>query len=308
ESFLLVHRGIRASLRDPVVPIMAGVGSAYLAAVALLTPAYFGTILPMMADLYTEARADWRGLLLGDQVLPLVLGSLVLGRLTWRYGAAPRLLLVFTVSAGLAGFSQMKGWDYHFMAARGGLLLLLGWSLGHWFRMPVRAGVATLAASLAYASLLGLPFAAQRGFSATPDARLRDLMEQTAPGGSVLWFTTSLKPQFSLLQTTRGRYVGHYMSLWPLPELYAPNAPAGFRPLAEITGIERALITATAADLARKPDLLVVTDGASEPGFETRPWDHLAYFQREPVIAAALAAYKPVGKIEGWTLYRRAQP
>ncbi len=308
EGFLLLHRGARASLRDPVVPIMAGIGSAYLASVALLTPAYFTSILPMMAELYTNARADWRGLFLGDQVLPLVLGSLVLGRLTWRHGPAPRLLLVFTLSAGLAGFSQMKGWDYHFMAARGGLLLLLGWSFGHWFRTPTRAAVVTVAASLAYASLLGLPFAAQRSFADTPDARLRDLMEQTAPGGSVLWFTTSLKPQFSLLQTTRGQYVGHYMSLWPLPELYPASAPAGFRPLAEITGIERTLIATTAADLARKPDLLVFTDGASEPGFGTRPWDHLAYFRRDPGIAAALTAYDPIGKVAGWTLYRRIQP
>jgi hypothetical protein len=121
----------------------------------------------------------------------------------------------------------------------------------------------------------------------------------------VLWFTTSLKPQFSILQTTGGQYRGHYMSLWPLPELYPPDGPPGLRPLASLSGIERDLIAATAADLARKPDLLVVTDGASEPGFGARAWDHLGYFRRDPRIAAALTAYGPVGTIDGWTLYHR---
>lgn len=305
EAFLLVQRGLRASLRDPIVPIMAGVGFLYLLAVKLITPAYFSSILPMMADLYTGAGADWGALLFGDQIPPLALGCLLLGGLTWRFGTAPRVLLVFTVSASVAGLSQMKGWDYHFVAARGGLLLLAGWSLGHWLRTPVRAMGATLAASLAYASLLAPPFAPQRRFAASPAAKLRDLMEQTAPGGSALWFTTSLKPQFSILQTTGGQYVGHYMSLWPLPELYPPEGPPGLHPSDKVEGIERDLIAATAADLARKPDLLVVTDGASEPGFGARAWDHLAYFRRDSRIAAALSAYAPVGKIDGWTLYRR---
>jgi hypothetical protein len=305
EGFLIVQRGLKASLRDPTVPIMAGVGLMYLLAVKLITPAYFSAILPMMAELYTGAGADWPALLFGDQIPPLAFGCLLLGGLTWRHGVAPRLLLVFTVTASLAGLSQMKGWDYHFVAARGGLLLLVGWSVGHWLHTPGRAMGATLAAAIAYASLLAPPFAPQRSFAASPAARLRALMEQTAPGGSVLWFTTSLKPQFSILQTTGGQYRGHYMSLWPLPELYPPDGPPGLRPLASLSGIERDLIATTAADLARKPDLLVVTDGASEPGFGARAWDHLAYFRRDPRIAAALMAYAPVGTIDGWTLYHR---
>lgn len=309
EGFLLIRRGIVPSLRDPVVPIMASVGIAYLGAVALLTPAYFSATLPMMAELYTSAGVEWRELLQGNQALPLLVGCLGLGLLTWRGGAAAQLLLVYTVGATMVGISQMKGWDYHFIPARGGLFILAGWAFGWGLSAPPgRAIIATFALVFSYASILAPPFAAQRNFAQSPAARLRDLMEQTAPGGSALWFTTSLKPQFSILQTTGGRYMGHYMSLWPLPELYPPEGPTGLRPLDRLDGIERDLITTTAADLARKPDLLVVTDGASEPGFGARTWDHLAYFKRDPRIAAALADYVPVGTIDGWTLYRRFKP
>lgn len=307
EGFLILRRGLRASLRDSTVPTMVGVGIAYLGAAALLTPDYFSAILPIMAELYTSAGAGWAELLQGNQVLPILVGCLGLAILTVRGGSAPQLLLVYTLCATLIGVSQMKGWDYHFIPARGGLFLLAGWALGRGLSaQPARASIATFALIFAYAATLAPPFAAQRYFPASPEARLRALMEKTAPGGSALWFTTSLKPQFSLLQTTGGRYFGHYMSLWPLPELYSPWGPLNLRPLDQIEGVERDLIAATAADLARKPDLLIVTDGASEPGFGGRAWDHLAYFSRDPQIAAALAAYSPVGKIDGWTLYHRS--
>lgn len=305
ETYLLLRRGGRASLRDPVVPTMVTVGIAYLAAVYWLTPAYFQTILPMMAELYTGASTDWGHLLLGDQVPPLVVGSLLLGGLGWKHGPAPRLLLIFTLAATVAGIAQLKGWDYHFVAARGGLLLLAGWTAGHWLTRPAVALATAFALSLGYASLSAPPFAAQRRFTETPEARLGRLMAEAAPQGSVLWFTTSLKPQFSLVQALGQRYIGHYMSLWPLPELYPPEAPHALNPISRSEGIERQVIDATAADLARKPDLLVVTDGASEPGFGGQAWDHLAYFGRDARIAEALKAYRPIGKIDGWTLYRR---
>lgn len=303
ETYLLLRRGGRASLRDPCVPIMVGVGLLYTAAVALLTPAYFTAILPMLAALYTGAAADWVGLLLSQPVLPLLIAAPLLGGLTWRSGPAPRLLLIFTLAATAAGIAQMKGWDYHFLAAQGGILLLAGWALGHWLRQPGRSLVAAVGVALATASLTAPPFAAQRRFADSPDAGLARLMQEAAPRATILWFTTSLKPQFSLTQTLGQRYVGHYMSLWPLPELYPPGRP--LTPVTEAVGVERQVLEATRADLARQPDLLVVTEAASEPGFGGRAWDHLAYFRRDPQLAAALAAYRPIGRVDGWTLYRR---
>lgn len=305
EAYLLVQRGLRTSLRDPVIAVMVGIGLAYLAAVVWLTPAYFETILPMMAELYTGAGTDWGHLLLGDQVPPLILGGLILGGIGWKHGPAPRLLLIFTLTATVAGVTQLKGWDYHFVTARGGLLLLAGWTFGHWLKRPAVAVSAGFALSLGYASLTAPPFAAQRRFAATPEAKLGQRMAQAVPHASVLWFTTSLKPQFSLVQALGQHYIGHYMSLWPLPELYPPEAPHVLNPIARSEGVERQVIDATAADLARKPDLIVVTDGASEPGFGGQPWDHLTYFGRDPRIAEALKAYRPIGKVDGWTLYKR---
>ncbi len=305
EAYLLIRRGLRASLRDPVVPVMVVVGLTYIGAVFWLTPAYFSTILPMMAELYTGAGTDWAHLLLGDQVPPLALGCLILGAIGWKHGPAPRLLLIFTLAATVAGVTQLKGWDYHFVAARGGLLLLAGWTAGHWLKRPAAALCAAFALSLGYASLAAPPFAAQRRFADTPEARLGRMMADAPPHGSVLWFTTSLKPQFSLVQALGQTYVGHYMSLWPLPELYPPEAPHALNPISRSEGIERQVIDATAADLARKPDLLVVTDGASEPGFGGQAWNHLTYFGRDPRIADALKAYRPIGQVDGWTLYKR---
>ncbi len=303
EAYLLAQRGARVSLRDPTVAIMVGVGLLYTAAVALLTPDYFTVILPMLAALYTGASADWQGMLLSAPVLPLLIAAPLLGGLTWRYGAAPRLLLIFTLAATAAGAAQLKGWDYHFLAAQGGMVLLAGWALGHWLRQPGPSLAAGFGLSLALASLTAPPFAAPRRFADTPEAGLARLMQEAAPHASVLWFTTSLKPQFSLVQALGQGYVGHYMSLWPLPELYPADRP--LTPIAEASGVEQQVLAATRADLARHPDLLIVTDAASEPGFGGRTWDHLAYFRRDPQLAAALAAYRPIGRVAGWTLYRR---
>jgi hypothetical protein len=305
--------------------VIVGVGVAYLATCVLATPEYFSFVVPLVLEYYAGHDAgSVSATIIGEQAssILLALGPLGLAAIALPRAHLARCVALFTLAAAISGILQAKGWDYHFFAARAGTIMLAGVVVAALIdrygasartggRLPMLGLAATLMATLFFLSgVLSPPFKGQRNFAVSPAGRLLPLFEAEAPGQPVLWMTTSIYPQFPLLNYTRGTLAMHFQSLWLLPALYAKAPVVGDRLVyhspQEMSAPERLVYTTVADDLTRfKPALVVVTRAADERGFNGRQFDYLEYFGRNPVFAEAFKDYRPLTQIDGWTIYKR---
>lgn len=320
ELYLLARRGWRASLADPAPWTILATGLLYLAAVWRITPEYITRILPLAFGHYTEFEGSTFGSLLrGDQVPTLVIGGVALALLSMRPGGSKSLGLLgaFVLAATLSGVIQAKGWDYHFLAARSGLLLWLVALVAAQLDSvlpPRRAALVAGAALLGFMLLdgrLAPPFKLQSDYAGTPAGRMEALVRREGADRPVMWLTTSIYPHFPALVHAGVPLASHYMSMWLLPALYehaavGPDNQFVYRKPEEMSADERALYDHVAADLVRwQPGLVIVTRSSDDPGFRGHGFDYLAYFRRNPDFASAFASYRQVEQVEGWTIYKR---
>jgi hypothetical protein len=228
-------------------------------------------------------------------------------------------LVGLAFAATLAGLAQGKGWDYHFLAARAALALLFGalavegltW-LGRPLRGPATLGIAAsvMAAMFAFTGVLNPPFKGPRNFVNTAASRLLPVVEANATGRPVLWLTTSIYPQFPVLNYTDSRLAMPFMSLWVLPAVYGPDDVAGsavaYHAPEAMDRPERMVYRGVVDGLTRQhPALVLVEQASREGGFHGLPFDYLAYFGRDPAFAVEWSHYAPLTKIDNLTIYRR---
>jgi len=318
EAWVLSRMGWRRWLSAPTPWLIAGIGVAYIAASWLLHPAYFAA-LPAFLSTYAQAEAGtgWR-LLSGDQVPALLIGGVIGGIMAFRIlpNRLAQALTLFVAATTIAGALQGKGWDYHFLAARAGLILLLvclGADLIDRYGQGLRAGGWPSRRALALVLLGGLmfssdalspPFKLQREFPDTQAGRLARIMAVEARGEPIMWMTSGIYPQFTAMAVTGNPMVGRYMSLWLLPTLYRDGSP--YRQPADMGSLERALFNSLARDLSQgKPKLLMVFDANREAGYQGRAFSYIDYAQRHPDFAKAFADYSVLTRLDGWTIYRR---
>lgn len=332
ELVVLARGGWRASF---LALVPWGIGAcllAYLAASFLLHPDYFTSVIPFTQKLYAVFTSERIAqVLTGDQVPALSVAILLLGlaalllpdRLTGR--TIKDLTLVLTAAAAgttLAGIGQMKGWDYHFLSARI-FTLLLGASMlialidraasmtgSAAARLREAGSLAVLTLLLLASNVLAPPFKAQRAFADSTAGQLLPVIAAEARGEKVLWLTTSISPQFPVLNYTDSPQAMRFMSLWMLTTLYANGPAVGdavvYRAPSAMSPEERFVFNAVAEDFAaNRPRLVVVAKGRGEPGFRGRRFDFIDYFARHPTFAAHWRHYEPAGQIANVKLYRR---
>jgi hypothetical protein len=294
----------------------------YVGAVALWLPDYFRVIVPLVAQCYEQTDLGGLfGLLIQDQAPALLLPLIPLGVIAFRLPDArlSRGLVGLVLAATLAGLAQGKGWDYHFFTARAALALLVGAvtveglaGLGR----PLRGGAALGAAAAVIGLLFGFtgvlnpPFKGPRNFANTAASRFLPVVEANAAGRPVLWLTTSIYPQFPVLNYTDSRLAMPFMSLWVLPALYGPaDAPDGtvaYHAPAAMGRAERIVYQGVVAGLTHEhPALVLVEQAGREGGFHGLPFDYLAYFTRDPAFAAEWSHYRLLTRIDGVGIYRR---
>lgn len=318
EAWVLSRMGWRRWLGGPTPWLIAITGVAYIAASWLLHPAYFAA-LPAFLSTYAQAEpgTGWR-LLSGDQVPALLIGGIIGGIMAFRVlpNRLAQALTLFVAATTIAGALQGKGWDYHFLAARAGLILLFvslvadvidrfgqGLRAGGW---PSRGALALvlLGGLMVSSDALSPPFKLQRDFPNTQAGRLARIMAVEAPGEPVMWMTSGIYPQFTAMAVSGNAMVGRYMSLWLLPSLYRDGS--AYRAPADMGDLERALFMSLGQDLAqRKPKLIMVFDANQEVGYKGRPFSYIEYARRNPDFAGAFANYSVLTRMDGWTVYRR---
>ncbi len=319
ELYVLAGIGIRRYALSATPWAIVASGIVYLLAVFVLTPDYAQHILPLATRYYAEHGPSIIELLTGDQVPALLAAVIVLGAIAFRPGGAalPRVLTLLTLGAMVAGILQDKGWDYHFLAARSFAITLFAVTMASFAdRLSLHrdALVSTIMVGLfALSGVLSPPFQAERAFAASPAGRVLPLIRDHAQGKPVLWLTTSIYPQFPVLNYTDSKLAMPFMSLWLLPALYetAPVEDGNFvftEP--DAMSPAEALVFNSIADALDKlkPALIVVTQSSDDHGFRGIEFDYLRYFTRNPKFAAEFAHYTKLTKLSGWTIYQRQSP
>jgi hypothetical protein len=171
-----------------------------------------------------------------------------------------------------------------------------------------------MAAMFAFTGVLNPPFKGPRNFVNTAASHLLPTVEANAAGRPVLWLTTSIYPQFPVLNYTDSKLAMPFMSLWVLPAVYGPAdlvAGSGGRTLvyhapAAMSRWERMAWRGVIDGLTREhPALVLVVPASREGGFNGLPFDYLDYFGRDPAFAAEWAHYARLTTIDGIDIYKR---
>ncbi|MBV8166465.1 MAG: hypothetical protein JO021_06700, partial [Alphaproteobacteria bacterium] len=324
ELLVLTRAGWQACWRSSAPWLILSACIAYVIAVRATLPEYFAVVLPMVAQCYEQLDlATLLGLLTKDQVPALLLPLIPLAVIAFRLPEArtARAMVCLTLAATGAGILQGKGWDYHFYAARAGLVLTFGAVIVDGFgrlalagalriAAPIGVAVTVMAAIFAFSGVLNPPFKGPRNFVNTAASRFLPVVQANATDRPVLWLTTSIYPQFPVLNYTHSTLAMPFMSLWMLPALYGPeSAPGGamrYHAPEAMDAAEHLTWRGVIDGFVReKPALVVVEDARREGAFRGLPFDYLAYFTRDPAFAAEWANYAPLTTVDNATIYRR---
>ena len=320
ELAVVARVGLAATVRSPQPWLILAGCFLYVAATWLLLPDYLRVVVPLVAQCYEQTDlAGFAALLTQDQAPALLLPLLPLGIIAFRLPGAllSRVLVGLVLAATVAGIAQGRGWDYHFLAARGALVLLIGALvveglavLGRpprgWAALGVAAAV--MAGLFAFSGVLNPPFKGPRNFVNTAASRFLPVVQANAAGRPVLWLTTSIYPQFPVLNYTDSKLAMSFMSLWVLPAVYGPaDAPGGVMRYHDPMGWAEGLVYRSVIEgLTRQhPALVLVARAGTEGGFHGLPFDYLAYFGRNPAFAAEWSHYALLTTIDGVAIYRR---
>jgi hypothetical protein len=328
ELLVLARAGWRAWARSPQPWLILAGCVGYVGATRLWLPAYFGVILPLVAQCYEQfSVATLLDLATRDQVPALLLPQIPLAVIAWRLpnSRLARAMVALALGATGAGLLQGKGWDYHFFAARGAVVLVFGAVIADGFAplwsarprggalgraAPIAIASTALAAIFAFSGVLSPPFKGPRNFVNTAAARFLPVVAANAAGQPVLWLTTSIYPQFPVLNYTGSRLAMPFMSLWVLSAVYDADSLEGGRVAyhAPATmGRPEALVWRGVIDGFRRarPPLVLVEQASREGAFHGLPFDYLDYFLRDPAFAAEWSNYVLLTQVDNVSIYRR---
>lgn len=319
EGFILLKRGPRRALADPLPWLMALVWMLYLASIPLLFPDYFGYVVPLVWQYYTDLGSfDAWGVLVSPVLGPAVLLLLCAIGIAFRPRGAnlPSLLLLAAVGAFLSAWIQHKGWSYHAIPVIMLSCAAIATATAQWLDSvvtPVRRPGAGPAFAVVMAAAIAL-FAA-RGeapwreiwFTQHIASRLTNLLRAEAYGERVLVLSPDLYPVYPALNYARAQMTLRTMNLWLLQgaNRTCPASGERYRQTWEMSRAEFFVYRTVAEDFAAAPPAAVLV--ASNPGI---PWcgsefDFIEYFSRHPLFAETWAHYREGGRIDNYRLFVR---
>ena len=320
EGLVLLRRGPRAALRDPLPWGMAGVWLLYLASLPLVFPKYLDFVVPLVMGFYlANGGIGLFDVLLTDQLGPALLVLVALAPLAMRRaaGAPAQALLAVAIGGALSAWVQHKGWSYHVVPLAMSSSLLAGLLAARWLDhalAPARARAA--APGLALAAALVLALVHVRGESPwrqiwyfqLRDGQIASVLRREVAGERLLVLSPDIFPVYPALNYARARSTLRTMNLWLLVGAY-PDCPEGaprYRETWEMSRPEFLVYRTVAEDFARAPPAGVLV--AKNPGIPrcgAEEIDPVAYFSRHPAFAEAWRRYTRVVHMDTYLLYLR---
>ncbi|MFD2262344.1 hypothetical protein ACFSM5_05545 [Lacibacterium aquatile] len=306
EGALLIRRGVRESFRDHTPFAMISVGVLYIGAAWLFARPYLTEVLPTGLNYYAVGDGlRWSEMLTERELLLVAIPLALVSPFLRRAGGLAIAAGLFTLGAGIAGTLQAKGWDYHFLAARQGLVLSLA-AVALSFLKDRRALVIIVVCALTSVSWY-MPGRQQAAFAGTAPGRIAEFLHHEAHGKTLLWLSTSITPQYPALIQAKARSLAWPMSLWLMGEVYEQDQgnPVPFHAPSAMPPAEHDLWRHTVDELVRqRPALIVVTDPRLEAGFDGRDFDWLGWLTQDTEAAAALKDYRRIEAPDGLIAYR----
>jgi hypothetical protein len=323
ELYLLLRRGWRATLFDPI-PWAIGLMSAVHLALMYTVFADFGhVIMPLAVEAYAPiGDSGWRGVLGSNVLAPTLVALLIFGiiAIVFTKTISARVLVVFGIGAALSAIAQAKGWPYHVLPALSAAILLAALTVsqtvdrylpisrsGH--HLPVAVISATLMVLLYFqAALYTPPFYKQRQFEDSIGGRLQHIIEQNAPNRTILALSPGIYPLWPMINYIDGRMAMRFLTLWVLQGVYATcdDFPALYNPPDTMGESEKFVFDAVSDDFAREhPDLLIVDRIAGIPRCQGKEFDYLEYFLQNRTFADAFEGYDHLMDFDRYRIYRR---
>jgi hypothetical protein len=303
ELYLLIRRGWRAALFDPIPWSIGLVAVAHVASMYTIFSDYGRFVLPLAVEAYAPIGDEgWRGVLTSNVLAPTLIA-----------------LVVFGIGAAISAIAQAKGWPYHVLPALSAVILLAALTVsqtvdrylpisrsGH--HLPVAVISATLMVLLYFqAALYTPPFYKQRQFEDSIGGRLQHIIEQNAPHRTLLALSPGIYPLWPLLNYIGGRMSMRFLSMWVLQGVYATcdDFPALYNPPDTMGDSEKFVFESVSEDFAREqPDLLIVDRIAGIPRCQGKEFDYLEYFLQNRVFADAFEGYEHLMDFDRYRIYR----
>lgn len=331
QALVVRSRSLRALAR-PELAALLSTFAAYLVALWLLTPAYFEIAVPLGLRTYWAYQKPVAELVAGVDVGLFAAGLLVVIALR-RPGPARELSrLAFVIGVGCYAAYLVGGtrWPYHLLPYRSLMLVTLACPLVALVegtaRGSARISVSQRAllfggvATAAFLAMLVLPLGIgstlrhgdpSRGLRpAGIQKRLAAAIERDAPGGTVWFLASSVRPAFPVVNYTGAAWTSRFSCLWPLPAVIRSRArpadvPARIAP-EELEAVERDFVAAVIEDFeARPPDLVFVDTAWLKQAFGDVPFDFPTYLGEYPEFARQWSHYERLRKLGKFDLYRR---
>jgi hypothetical protein len=323
ELYLLLRRGWRATLFDPIPWTIGAVAVAHLVLMFTVFSAFGRFVMPLAVESYQPiGEAGWRQVLFSDVMAPTLLALLIFGGFAvfLTHTLAARALLAFGIGAAVSAIAQAKGWPYHVLPALSAAILLAALTLsqtvdrylpisrsGH--RLPVAVISATLMVLLYFqAALYTPPFYKQRQYEDSIGGILRHIVEQNAPNRTIMTLSPGIYPFWPMLNYVNGRMAMRFLTMWVLQGVYADceDFPALYNAPDTMGDTEKYVFDAVSEDFARsKPDLLILDMIPGMPRCQGKVFDYLEYFQQNRVFAEAFEGYEHLMDVDRYKIYRK---
>jgi hypothetical protein len=324
EGYLRLTRRVAAWVVLPETGAIAVFLGLYGVGMLVWAPEYFG-LVRLLAVPYTRFLYDpfWHLLLTGRGALLTWFALLTLVALR-RDARHPGLLDVFALGALvslLAGAAQQKELRYHFYPSFALAIVLLGMLLRdtggaprEWVRSVYRIVTVSILATAVVVvsaqnvtSLMGL----NKGAEEVQLERALPVVRSLAAGQSVYVMSYHISSAYPLINYSGARSASRFPQLWILPAAYmdqlAGSAPLRYHAPGEMSPSERFLNQAVFEDLRdQRPRVLVILQHARDlPINGFRRLDYVAYFRRDPRIAALLDRYQFKADLGDFLVYER---
>ena len=322
EGYLLVARGLRASLLHWVPWLMVAVMAAYALLAWLLTPAYFSFVLPLVLGAYEDiGGTNYFKIITGRHLAPylFVLLPLTLAAFKLRWPHVMRLTAVVGLVAAVAGVAQDKGWPYHLLPTQMCAALMFAWAMARTIDLLRHDGVAAahhaqtvtglmLLLIYCFSGAARVAFYDQMDYKTSQAGQWQRILEKYVTGSSVLVITPGIYPHFPAMNYVDVKQASRFVTVWPLQGAYEgcqPNDPRYHAP-EDMTEIEKLFGRMLIEDLARhKPQMVVVDKIPGIPWCGGKEFDFVEYFTMQPAFAAEWRNYTFIASYDRYLLYLR---
>lgn len=316
ELYQLVRsRSLRAVFR-PETWTLGIAMVAYLASIAIFTPAYLERIVPFALLVYDDAFMQPIATVLSRPevvLLPVVLVLYFVARDRRAGATATDAFAIAAVGFLIAYLAQQKGWSYQIVPTAAMLVMTVAGML-----LADRARDRRDWRSFALMPVAALTLAMEVGVPAGRGTYRNELMESLLPivrthgsGGAIYAFSANVAVGFPLANTAGVEWASRYPTQWLLPgavrRLAEPDRLDALS-RAGLQAVERYAVRSVIEDLERGAPELVIVDGRVRTYlFGAMAFDYLGYFADQPGFAEVWQAYERIEQLDDVEIWRRTE-